>query len=843
LAYNSGTGVFSIPAATSSQNGYLTSTDWTTFNDKIGGSGTNTYLAMFSASKTLTNSAISYNGSKTTVDAQGLISGNGLELQGNYNSVNGQKLLSNDSTTGYSYMEFSNTGGGFRLGVNRNTAGGILSGSATYATFLTTTGSTSLQFGSNGAMILSLNPSGLARFSNQVQIDNTVTATQFIRSGGTSDQFLKADGSVDSSVYLTTGAASSTYLPLAGGTLTGALSGTSATFSGQLMATAITTSPALKVATSANANSVVLSSVDNSGFGWELQQEEISTGDFRIFRSSASTRYQVLNLARATGAATFSSSVTANGLHANAGNSARFYRSANDYYWGINNDSNNYLNFGTFAANGTAYGTNPKLILLDNGNVGIGTTAATLILDVEGQAATFTGTAFRTAKFSAKSSAVADKPGIVLGYDSSGGGIIAAATESAGQPINFWTYNGSSWGERMRITSAGNVGIGTTAPSQKLDVLGQITYGDGTNYGRIGAIGGETFLASDTGGNNINFYTKPSGGSLTERMRITSDGLLQFSTTSVVPTTNNIIHSYGANGYMYIQGGSTGLALAGSGNRNNAIYVNSSSNIITFVADNAERMRIGSLGFTASVRNASDADSKTFMNSIGSSCGLIPTASGATLYLYSRDGGTNYRALLTSSTYFTGQHGNKVKDLDLKENIENYIGMIVSSDGTYYSVNPITKEVTTGKDAISISEALPEIKLSSKDKDKSVWGVVTNVKNDNYNTDGNIDLDNNTEWGDRLGENVIRVNGLGEGAIWVTNINGNLENGDYICSSIISGYGRKQDDDLLHNYSVAKITMDCDFDLNNNNLYRCEEFEFEGQTYKKAFVGCTYHCS
>jgi len=34
LAYNSGTGVFSIPAATSSQNGYLTSTDWTTFNGK-----------------------------------------------------------------------------------------------------------------------------------------------------------------------------------------------------------------------------------------------------------------------------------------------------------------------------------------------------------------------------------------------------------------------------------------------------------------------------------------------------------------------------------------------------------------------------------------------------------------------------------------------------------------------------------------------------------------------------------------------------------------------------------------------------------------------------------------
>jgi hypothetical protein len=181
--------------------------------------------------------------------------------------------------------------------------------------------------------------------------------------------------------------------------------------------------------------------------------------------------------------------------------------------------------------------------------------------------------------------------------------------------------------------------------------------------------------------------------------------------------------------------------------------------------------------------------------------------------------------------------------MDLKNNIENYIGLIVSSVGTYYSVNPITQEITTGKDAITISEALPQIKLTDTDQDKAVWGVVTNVKNDNHNSDGTLDYDNNTKWGDRLGSDVVRVNGLGEGAIWITNINGNIENGDYICSSIIAGYGRRQDDDLLHNYTVAKSTMNCDFDINNDGLYICEEFAFEGQTYKKAFIGCTYHCS
>jgi hypothetical protein len=86
------------------------------------------------------------------------------------------------------------------------------------------------------------------------------------------------------------------------------------------------------------------------------------------------------------------------------------------------------------------------------------------------------------------------------------------------------------------------------------------------------------------------------------------------------------------------------------------------------------------------------------------------------------------------------------------------------------------------------------------------------------------------------------VNGLGEGAIWVTNINGNIENGDYICSSSIPGYGRKQDDDLLHNYTVAKTTMSCTFELYTDK-YKCEEFIVNGTKYRKAFIACTYHCS
>jgi hypothetical protein len=64
---------------------------------------------------------------------------------------------------------------------------------------------------------------------NAATIIGTLNATTLVKSGGTSSQFLMADGSVNTSVL-----ASGAYLPLAGGTLTGNLNATTATFTGIL---------------------------------------------------------------------------------------------------------------------------------------------------------------------------------------------------------------------------------------------------------------------------------------------------------------------------------------------------------------------------------------------------------------------------------------------------------------------------------------------------------------------------------------------------------------------------------------------------------------------------------
>jgi hypothetical protein len=109
--------------------------------------------------------------------------------------------------------------------------------------------------------------------------------------------------------------------------------------------------------------------------------------------------------------------------------------------------------------------------------------------------------------------------------------------------------------------------------------------------------------------------------------------------------------------------------------------------------------------------------------------------------------------------------------------------------------------------AVDINDTLPVLKLSRSRNAKAVFGVTTNREN-MHNERNDYDY-NNGFCTDLYGR--VRVNGVGEGGIWVCNINGSLENGDYITSCEIPGYGMKQDDDLLHNYTVAKITMDCDF--------------------------------
>jgi hypothetical protein len=114
--------------------------------------------------------------------------------------------------------------------VNNNGAYGLVMG------YTTTSGRARIANISNSPMTLETNNIvALTLAANQTAtFASSVTATSIIKTGGTSSQFLMADGSVNTSV-LPSGA----YLPLTGGTLTGALSGTTATFSSSVTANSL----------------------------------------------------------------------------------------------------------------------------------------------------------------------------------------------------------------------------------------------------------------------------------------------------------------------------------------------------------------------------------------------------------------------------------------------------------------------------------------------------------------------------------------------------------------------------------------------------------------------------
>jgi hypothetical protein len=156
------TPVIELLSATSGRNGYLTSTDWTTFNNK--------------------QSALSFT----------------LPLLNTSNTISINDALENGTTKGVSTYN----------GNDFNAMSGVIS--IDYTNAVSASGS------SKGFLL----PADWTTFNNK---QSQLNGTGFVKASGTSITY-------DNSTYLTTSSAASTYLPLTGGTLTGALSGTSGTF-------------------------------------------------------------------------------------------------------------------------------------------------------------------------------------------------------------------------------------------------------------------------------------------------------------------------------------------------------------------------------------------------------------------------------------------------------------------------------------------------------------------------------------------------------------------------------------------------------------------------------------
>jgi len=235
-----------------------------------------------------------------------------------------------------------------------------------------------------------------------------------------------------------------------------------------------------------------------------------------------------------------------------------------------------YLNprLGFFTQNASTYlpaDRTEKMSILGNGNVGIGTTSPSALLTIDSGEPRFRMNRGGTQE-------------IIINHDGTTG---VFRTES-NTPLAIGT-NGS---EKVRITSAGNVGIGTTSPARKLDIVStnaQIRISDGTanTYWEIMSLffqSNQDFIIQNQ--NNVGILINSSGnvglGTATPGAKIHVVGT-ESRFGGVASGFISVYNATGRSGYIQANGG-TDLRIA------------SDSDPMTMYVNGSERMRISSAG-------------------------------------------------------------------------------------------------------------------------------------------------------------------------------------------------------------------------------------------------------
>jgi hypothetical protein len=287
---------------------------------------------------------------------------------------------------------------------------------------------------------------------------------------------------------------------------------------------------------------------------------------------------------------------------------------------GKSGDTGYFLTFDTLGVE--------RMRITDTGNVGIGTTNPQSHLHIQ---ATNTGlaTLLRLGNLSTASNET-KQSGLVFELTDTVGTVkdvsrIVAYPEGAnaiGGGLSIFTRNSDAVAERMRILGNGNVGIGTNAPTEKLESVGSdvttfsgfgifntVAYTgsgkaeamlklgkiEGTVRQPMGAIGASPTNNGDSSNGYLSFYTRLSQA-MNERMRIDRDGNIGIGTTTPQDLLN--IHNSSANaniGFKITRGAQTHGLRLGVNDTHAFLWTTENQNL-AFATNNAQRMTITAAG-------------------------------------------------------------------------------------------------------------------------------------------------------------------------------------------------------------------------------------------------------
>jgi hypothetical protein len=471
-----------------------------------------------------------------------------------------------------------------------------------------------------------------------------------------------------------------------------------------------------------------------------------------------------------------------------------------------------------------------------DGNVGIGTTGPTEALQIyrNGTDPTYIWAIGNTS----------NRAGIAFSEDTSSKHAIIEYDGTGSDTGNYLAiYSGvSNWttkGNGLNFVPAnGRVGIGTSSPDGKLHIYestgtshgvgvgtlildrgnsggsssivfpsrvnitsdyGYITYNE--NYGEAGVSSSENgvlLLGAENDGTGSSDHVRVKTRLVVEADMTSSDPTYAFQVKS--SNTTSDLFAVHRGGSIGINGNT--LTVPFTIQTNKTIAVNGTS------YNSYCRWYRGSGGWYIGSDNSTDWNQNlywfSYINATGNPLRKV------IMFENDQSKGTNLNA-----NTFTGQHRNRVKGVN-PTNIGTRVGLIVSADNNENI--KVNGGVERGLDAITINETIPYVSVTTKAYDKKVFGVISGSEDPESREDkfGRVTSTFTKEEGD----DRIFINSLGEGAMWISNQNGSLESGDYVTSSDIPGYGMKQESEFLANYTVAKITMNCDFQATPRVKYR-----------------------